>query len=107
MPEHPSHPLSVAEGSRLAAAIGTSTRVNSYHHQAVARLGEGLDAVAWADDGIVEAIALAGDERVLGVQWELQVSWQEDRRFLELFTALVRDAARFSAGARAGSRHAA
>jgi putative glutamine amidotransferase len=107
MPEHPSHPLSVAPDSRLAAAIGPEARVNSYHHQAVASLGEGLEAVAWADDGIVEALVLAGDERVLGVQWELQVSWLEDRRFLEPFAALVRDAARFSAAASAGPSCAA
>jgi putative glutamine amidotransferase len=107
MPEHPGHPLAVAPGTRLATALGTSARVNSYHHQAVDRLGDGLQAVAWADDGIVEALVLADDDRVLGVQWELQVSWLEERSFLELFGNLVRDAARFSAAASAGSDCAA
>jgi putative glutamine amidotransferase len=107
MPEHPSHPIVVAPGSRLAAAVGESARVNSYHHQAVAELGDDLDAIAWSDDGIVEAMMLTRDDRVVGVQWELQVSWLEDRRFLELFAGLVRDAARFSAAATAGPSHAA
>ena len=97
MPEHPNHPLSVAPGTRLAAAIGEAATVNSYHHQAVARLGAGLEPIAWADDGIVEAVALRDDDRVVGVQWELQVSWVEDRRFLDVFGALVRDAARYGA----------
>jgi putative glutamine amidotransferase len=89
MPDHPSHPLHAAPGSRLHTAVGGETRVNSYHHQAVAQLAPDLEAVGWADDGIVEAVALRADDRVLGVQWELQVSWDEDRRFLALFADLV------------------
>jgi len=44
-------------------------RVNSIHHQGVKRLGVGLVAEAWADDGVVEAIRRDGDGLVLGVQW--------------------------------------
>jgi putative glutamine amidotransferase len=40
--------------------------VNSIHHQAVADPGTGLEATAWAPDGVIEAIE--GD-RILGVQW--------------------------------------
>jgi putative glutamine amidotransferase len=46
-------------GERLAAA-GTAPRVNSRHHQGVKRLGDGLLAVATAEDGLVEAAVLAG-----------------------------------------------
>jgi putative glutamine amidotransferase len=101
MPEHPSHPLRTAPGSRLHAALGGEARVNSYHHQAVAQLAADLEPVGWADDGIVEAVALRTDVRVLGVQWELQVSWVEDRRFLAPFADLV------AASAAAGARSAA
>jgi len=86
VPEHPGHSLDVAPGSRLAAALGAgATWVNSYHHQGVARLGAGVEPVAWADDGIVEALELEGDAWVLGVQWELQESWKEDARMLGVF----------------------
>ena len=42
--------------------------VNSSHHQIVGRLGHGLEALQWADDGAVEALR----HRTLpvwGVQW--------------------------------------
>jgi putative glutamine amidotransferase len=89
-PEHPGHPLTIADGSRLAAAAGTDPAwVNSYHHQAVDRLGDGVVPVAWADDGVVEAIELEGDAWVLGAQWELQESWKDDPRFLRIFADFV------------------
>jgi putative glutamine amidotransferase len=75
--------------------------VNSYHHQALDRLGDGVEPVAWAADGIVEAIEPAGAGWVLGVQWELQESWRDDERFLGIFDAFV------SATARRGARSAA
>lgn len=101
-PEHPGHALSVAPGSRLAMSMGTEPAwVNSYHHQAVDRLGDGVVPVAWADDGIVEAIELDGDAWVLGAQWELQESWKDDARFLRVFEAFV------SATARRPARRAA
>ena len=101
-PEHPGHPLRVAPGSRLAAALGPEPAwVNSYHHQAVDVLGDGVVAVAWADDGIVEAVELEGDAWVLGAQWELQESWKDDSRFLRVFEAFV------SATRRPGARSAA
>ena len=63
------HPLRVEAGSRLAAILGTdSVDVNSFHHQAIRDLGEGLRATAWAPDGVIEAVE---DDRgwVVGVQW--------------------------------------
>ena len=42
--------------------------VNSAHHQAVDRLGSGLEAVQWAPDGVVEAAAHRALP-ILGVQW--------------------------------------
>jgi putative glutamine amidotransferase len=94
-PEHPGHTITVAPDSRLAAALGTgSIWVNSYHHQAVDRLGDGVVPVAWAEDGVVEALELEGDAWVLGAQWELQESWKDDDRFLAVFAALAESARR-------------
>ncbi len=78
--EHPSpvnhvdpkgrHALRVEPGSRLHQAVGAPASVNSRHHQAVKRLADGLRAVAWAEDGVIEGAELAnGDGSLLAVQW--------------------------------------
>lgn len=64
------HPISLASGSRLAAAYGAHERtVNTIHHQAIETLAPGFRAVAWAPDGIIEAIEPDGDWPYWGVQW--------------------------------------
>lgn len=42
--------------SPLRAVCGEEALVNSAHHQAADRLGSGLRAVQWAEDGVVEAL---------------------------------------------------
>jgi putative glutamine amidotransferase len=64
------HGVRVTPGSMLAGVVGaTNVEVNSLHHQAVDRLGDGLRAVAWSDDGVVEGVEAALPARLLGVQW--------------------------------------
>lgn len=52
----------------LAALCGEDVTVNSAHHQALDRLGAGLEAVQWAPDGVVEAVCHRSLP-VWGVQW--------------------------------------
>jgi putative glutamine amidotransferase len=93
------HGVEVEPGSRLARVLGAGTlSVNSFHHQAVERLGDGLRAVAWAPDGTIEGIEGAEDRLVLGVQWHAETLDEVERPQARLFAALV-DAARDRAGA--------
>jgi putative glutamine amidotransferase len=62
------HAVALADGSTLAGLLGRVVSVNSYHHQCVDQLGEGLVATARASDAVIEAIELPG-HAVLGVQW--------------------------------------
>jgi putative glutamine amidotransferase len=78
-------PVKTAPGSRLAAILGSEVEVHCHHHQAVDKLASALVPVAWAGDGVVEAIELAGTEFVLGVQWHPE----EDGVDRRLFEALV------------------
>lgn len=64
------HPVRVEPGSRLAAILGApEVEVNSFHHQAVRRLGRGFRVAARAPDGVVEAVERAGGPFAMGVQW--------------------------------------
>ena len=73
------HQTRAEAGSFLDALYGARFTTNSSHHQAVDRLGEGLRAVQWADDGVVEAIV---HDRlpVWGVQWHPERMCFEHRR---------------------------
>jgi putative glutamine amidotransferase len=64
--------------------------VASWHHQAVGRLGRGLRAVAWAPDGVVEALELEGAPWLLAVQWHPELDLEAgspQRRLFEAFAA--------------------
>jgi putative glutamine amidotransferase len=97
------HPIRVAEGSRLAGAMGFALDleccgVNSRHHQSVAEVAPSLVASAHSPDGIVEAIERPEGAFCLGVQWHPENFWRTGR-FGALFDAFVR-AARQRAEAR-------
>lgn len=47
-------------------------KVNSFHDQAIARLGGGLTATGWASDGTVESLEAADRGFLLGVQWHAE-----------------------------------
>jgi putative glutamine amidotransferase len=88
------HDITVVRGSRLASALGErvaascSCRVNSRHHQSVARLGAGLVASATAPDGVIEGIEAPARKFCLGVQWHPENFW-ETGEFTPLFDAFV------------------
>ena len=70
----PAHEVSVAIGSLLHRLTRTSTlEVNSFHHQAVDRLGRGLEICAVASDATVEAVWDPTARFCLGVQWHPEV----------------------------------
>ena len=83
------HSVHVEPGTRLAALLGTDVlRVNSFHHQAVERLGNGLRAVAHAADGTIEGVEAPGSRFVMGVQWHVEGLVAQPRHRV-LFEALV------------------
>ncbi len=86
------HGVRVEAGSRLAGILGTlEPEVCSWHHQAIDRLGEGLDAVAWSEDGVIEAVEVQGHPWCFGIQWhpEMQAGEAPHRRlFAALLTAI-------------------
>ncbi|HXW86993.1 MAG TPA: gamma-glutamyl-gamma-aminobutyrate hydrolase family protein [Streptosporangiaceae bacterium] len=96
-----SHKVSVAPTSRLAGALGrTETAVPTHHHQAIDRLGAGLVATAWTDDGVIEAVEFGAGEDPAGAGgFMLAVQWHpEAGDDLSLFTGLAAAAQRYRDG---------
>jgi gamma-glutamyl-gamma-aminobutyrate hydrolase PuuD len=70
--EFGSHPVRVDQASRISTVVGPRPVVTTYHHQGIGRLGSGLKAVAWADDGVIEAVESTTHSYVIGVQWHAE-----------------------------------
>lgn len=84
------HQVQLAEDSRLATIIGAPlVAVNSLHHQAVRDLAPRVRAVAYAPDGMVEALEVYEHPFALAVQWhpEALPDAPEMRRLFEAFVA--------------------
>lgn len=67
-PYHSLHAVRAERGSRLAEIFPVSFTVNSYHHQAVDKLGGGLVPSAYSSDGLIEGIEHVALP-VCAVQW--------------------------------------
>jgi putative glutamine amidotransferase len=85
------HEVRLLPGSRLRQVLGEDrVAVNSFHHQAVKDLGQGLVAAAWSvDDGVIEGIEAPARRFVVGVQWHPESLWNRRPGFQSLFRGLV------------------
>ena len=88
------HSINVEKNSLLSKLIPNKEKlnVNSYHHQAVKKLGEGICVDAKADDGIVEAIHYNGDQWIFGVQFHPEQLIRKDDEFKVIFDEFVNQA---------------
>ena len=82
------HAIRVEPGSLLGKTLGTqSAMVNSRHHQAIRDLAPDLVAVAWAEDGVIEAVEPADGT----APWIVAVQWHpEDLTERALFDGFAR-----------------
>jgi putative glutamine amidotransferase len=93
------HAVMLERGSAVAEALdAVEIVVNSFHHQAVEVLGNGLRPVGWAGDGVIEALVATDRAFTLAVQWhaESMVDSPEQARLLQTF---ARTAMAYGAGA--------
>ncbi len=70
------HKLKLVSGGQLHKLLDVdSIAVNSLHNQGIKKLGDDLIAEAHAEDGLIEAVSVAGSESfAIGVQWHPE--WQ-------------------------------
>jgi gamma-glutamyl-gamma-aminobutyrate hydrolase PuuD len=92
------HEVELDPESRVGGILGPNAAVKSHHHQALGRLGPGLQAAATAEDGTVEAIEDPSRRFAVGVLWHPEAG--DDRR---LFEALVDEARAYREARRSGS----
>jgi putative glutamine amidotransferase len=83
--EFSEHTVRVDPSSRIEEVRGA---VKSHHHQGLGRIGEGLREVAWAEDGVVEAVEDTEKPFVVGVLWHPEAG--EDQRLFEQLVEAAR-----------------
>lgn len=92
--EHLRHPVTLDPESIIGKAVGKSEiSVNTYHKQAVDRLGRGLRVIATAPDGVIEGFEDPTFPFFAAVQWHPERLCDEPEH-LAPFKALVEKAGR-------------
>jgi len=100
------HEVDIEPDSLLAKAVGSERiDVNSFHHQAPRRVGDGLRVVAVAEDGVVEGLEVPGAAFELGVQWHPEGIADRPEQ-AALFAAFVDAAGRYAASTESTARSA-
>ena len=93
----PTHEVEVSEGSYVAEVMGRDVvKVNSYHHQGIKDLAEGLVVTGRSTDGVVEAVEAkdCSERWLLGVQWHAEAMRGAGPQQESLFEAHVSAAER-------------
>ena len=82
--------MNVIKGSPLYHLLGSERiKVNSFHHQAIKKLGEGLEIMAQADDGIIEAVYAPSHRYLQGFQWHPERIYQNDEKQALIFIDFI------------------
>jgi putative glutamine amidotransferase len=83
------HEVQLVPHTRLRSILGRDTvAVNSFHHQAVDRPGEGVQVVGRCpEDGVIEAVEIPSRRFVVAVQWHPESFWKRRASFQALFDA--------------------
>jgi putative glutamine amidotransferase len=91
------HPMRIDASSQLAGLLGTAEmQINSLHHQSLREVAPGLRPVAWAPDGVVEAVEGRNGHFVIGVQCHPEaLQGTTDTRWRAVFAAFVARCASF------------
>lgn len=86
--DDPVHGAKFEPESRLAElASGERAKINSSHHQAIAKPGKNLRVTAHSTDGVIEGVEWSGDSN-----WVVGVQWHPERMFGDAFSErLFRD----------------
>ena len=84
-----SHKVFFPPKTRVHRLLGNFTYTNSFHHQAVDKLGKHLVISGQTGDNIVEAIEMPSHPFTVGVQWHPESMYESSTNMKLLFHALI------------------
>ena len=89
--DQPVHNVKIIRESPLYSCLEAEILpVNSYHHQGIKKIADGLDIMAVAPDGIVEAFCKPDQRFLWAVQWHPEFSYKTDINSRKIFSEFVR-----------------
>lgn len=87
---NPCHKVKFNQDSQIFKALKKEEIwVNSYHHQAVEKLGDGLIATGWAEDNLIEAFEHKDYKDLIGVQWHPEMMTEMYEEQLNIFQLFI------------------
>lgn len=84
-----SHRIFFTPKTKMYRFLGDFAYTNSFHHQAIDRLGTGLVISGVTGDDVVEAIEMPSHPFVIGVQWHPETMLETAPNMKQLFHALI------------------
>lgn len=86
----PAHEVALTKGTPLHECLHIDNlSVNSYHHQAVKVVAQGLEIMATSPDGLIEALFMPARKFLWAVQWHPEFSYKTDINSKKIFQAFV------------------
>ena len=86
----PSHDVRIVIDTPLYEIMGTEQiKANSFHHQAIKELGKGLEIMAFAEAGIIEAIYSSGTQYLRAYQWHPERLFEADPQNRMIFEDFI------------------
>jgi putative glutamine amidotransferase len=99
MTEHHRHHISEINFDESGMRLGLESgplKTSCYHHQAIARLGDGIEVLGRSADGYVEAVRYPSKGWAYGVQWHPEDNYDSEAGQLAMLKRFVREARAFS-----------
>lgn len=94
-PDMPVHKVKIIDKDNILADLfGEEIFTNSFHHQAVNKIGKDLTPIAVASDGIIEAFQMKNHKFFYGIQWHPEMmTARGNTDMLKIFEKFVEKAA--------------
>ena len=90
--QYTSQELVTKDQTILQEIYGKTSRINSFHHQSIKDLADGLEVIAQdPKDDVIEAVQSTDESRFLGVQWHPELRFDKSPADHKLFEYVVND----------------